>query len=136
MTARLAAMLIAFAILAIAPASAEDTEAPTNVKLPTVADFDALVLTPSHDRRVIVMAWAAWCDPCRKLLGPLVKIAAREKKIPIVLVDIDTQLEVLSGIRITAIPVLIAYRNGEPVGALAGAVVSDAELSKFVSGAP
>ena len=84
----------------------------------TKDNFDALVL--QGDKPVILDFWAEWCGPCR-MIGPVVEeIAAENPDLLVGKVNVDEEGELAQKFGITAIPTLIAFRNGAVVGQTMG----------------
>lgn len=80
---------------------------------------------------VVVDFWAPWCQPCATL-APLFDQLAEQfgERVQFVKANVDeTSIALQYGVR--GIPTLMAFKNGEQVGALVGAQ-SRATLAKFV----
>ncbi len=83
--------------------------------------FDKVVL--QSDIPVLVDFWAAWCGPCRAVAPVLDAIAAEhEGKIRIVKVNVDEEPALAAQYRITSIPAMKVFKNGEEVRELIGAM--------------
>ena len=83
--------------------------------------FDKVVL--QSDIPVLVDFWAAWCGPCRMVAPVLDQIAAEhEGKIRIVKVNVDEEPALAAQYRITSIPAMKVFKNGEEVRELIGAM--------------
>ena len=83
--------------------------------------FDKVVL--QSEIPVLVDFWAAWCGPCRMVAPVLDEIAnEHDGKILIAKVDVDNEPELAAKYRITSIPAMKVFKNGEEVRELIGAM--------------
>jgi thioredoxin 1 len=85
----------------------------------TTSTFDEVV---SKDGIVLVDFWAEWCGPCKNF-APIYE-ASSETKSDIVHAKVDTEAQQELGMKfgITAIPTLMAFRDGIMVFNQAGAL--------------
>lgn len=96
----------------------------------TDADFDALVL--KSDKPVLVDFWATWCAPCRQIAPILEEIAAdHSDKITIAKLDADHNPVTPAQYRVSSIPTLNLYVNGEVVKSIVGARPKAALLNEL-----
>lgn len=87
----------------------------------TDATFDAVVL--HSDTPVLVDFWAAWCGPCRMVAPVLEEIAAEQgDKLKIVKLNVDENPATAQQFRITSIPAMKLFKNGEEVHEIIGAM--------------
>ncbi len=65
---------------------------------------------------VLVDFHAEWCGPC-KMLGPIVEQVAEAKagEAVVAKVDIDAARDIATRYRITSVPTLIVFKDGQPV---------------------
>jgi thioredoxin 1 len=86
----------------------------------TDATFAGEVL--QSDKPVLVDFWAEWCAPCRKVEPLLDEIATEmADKVSIVKLNIDENPETARTYRVMSVPTLTVFRDGQPVGSVAGA---------------
>jgi thioredoxin 1 len=77
----------------------------------TKENFEAVVL--KANKPVLVDFWATWCAPCR-MLSPIVDEIAEENDAIIVgQVNVDEQQELSMQYRISSIPTLLVFENGQ-----------------------
>jgi thioredoxin 1 len=91
-----------------------------STKAVTDASFDADVL--QSGKPVLVDFWADWCGPC-KMIGPSLEEISEElaDQITIAKVDIMENTETASRFGVQSIPLLILFKDGQPVAQKLGA---------------
>ncbi len=89
-------------------------------KAVTDASFQSDVL--QSDTPVLVDFWAEWCGPC-KMIGPALEEIADEMagQVTIAKMDIMENTDVPGKIGVQSIPLLMLFKNGEPVAHKLGA---------------
>ena len=86
----------------------------------TDATFESEVL--QADKPVLVDFWAPWCGPCKAISPVLSEIASeRESDLKIVKVNIDDNQEYAFKLGVMSIPMLVVFKDGQPVDKIVGA---------------
>lgn len=97
--------------------------------------FEQKVLQSS--KPVIVDFWAEWCGPCRMLSPVLEQISDQYKdKVEVVTLDVDANPESAATYKISSIPAVILFDQGEvkvvSIGAKPKSAL-EAEFSKYLT---
>ncbi len=98
----------------------------------TDATFQTEVIERSATAAVVLDLWAPWCGPC-KTLGPILERVVDETagKAVLVKVDIDENPAIAQAFRVQSIPMVVAFKDGQPVDAFMGAQ-GEHEVREFV----
>ena len=87
------------------------------VKL-TNGNFEAEVL--KSDKPVLVDFYADWCGPCQ-MVGPILEELAKEREdIKIGKINVDEEGELALKYKVSSIPYLAYFKNGEIVNQMVG----------------
>ncbi len=93
----------------------------SNVGDVTDATFEAEVLKSAIP--VLVDFWAPWCGPCRAVAPVVDEIAnAYKGRLKVLKLNTDENPKTAQSYRISGIPSLMVFKNGQPVEQVVGAV--------------
>jgi len=94
-------------------------------------NFSADVIDQSTNIPVVVDFWAPWCGPCKQLSPTLDKLAREYGgKIQLVKINVDENQELATQMRVQSIPMVVAFKDGQPVDGFAGAL-PESQLRQF-----
>ena len=89
------------------------------------------VIDQSTKIPVVVDFWAPWCGPCKQLSPTLDKLAREYGgKIQLVKINVDENQELATQMRVQSIPMVVAFKDGQPVDGFAGAL-PESQLRQF-----
>ena len=94
-------------------------------------NFSMDVIDQSTKTPVVVDFWAPWCGPCKQLSPTLDKLAREYGgKIQLVKINVDENQELATQMRVQSIPMVVAFKDGQPVDGFAGAL-PESQLRQF-----
>jgi thioredoxin 1 len=107
----------------------ENAKLSTPVEI-TDANFEEMVL--KSDKVVLIDFWAVWCKPCLAI-APTMKQLAKEYagKVVIGKFDIDKNPVLAQNYNISAIPMIMIFKNGKLVDKVLGAFPKDEYKKKL-----
>lgn len=85
-----------------------------------VNSFDKAI---SESSMCLVDFWADWCIPCRRVAPILEELSKEyEGKVEFYKLNVDENPEVASKYKITSIPTMLIFKDGQPVDKIVGAL--------------
>ena len=110
--------------------NSEDTEENGVANIVHVTDDNFHDIVDNSEGVVLVDFWAGWCAPCLKL-GPILEEISAEEGITIYKVDVDENPQLSNEFRISGIPTVYFYKDGQIVDAQSGLGDKDFYLNKI-----
>lgn len=110
---------------------------PTGLILPgVVADLTETQLEDElkHPTPMLLDVYATWCGPCQ-MMAPQLQQAAAENfgsKIRVAKMDSDKNPQLASKLRVSGLPTLVLFNNGEEIDRIEGALMKD-QLVQWVN---
>ncbi len=93
------------------------------------AEFESTV---TDNDIVLVDVWATWCQPCLRFAPVYEKISEKHEDVTFTKIDFDENNELATQFGISAVPTLMAFREGVMVFNQAGAL-SGPQLDEVVT---
>ena len=96
------------------------------------AEFDGLIR--SSPKPVLVDFFATWCGPCRAI-APMIDEIADEYagSVKVGKVETDKHQQTAANLRVTAVPTLFIFKNGQEVDRMVGAVQKGKLVERLAS---
>jgi len=82
-------------------------------------NFDSVL---RENKNVVVEFWADWSAPCKKLKPIIDKLANEFSEIVFVRFNVAEDSEIPNRYGVSAVPMLVFFRNGKPVDVIIGAI--------------
>lgn len=89
----------------------------------TTETFGSEVL--KADKPVVVDFWAGWCGPCRMLAPVLEELERERPDLKICKIDVDDAPGLATQYRVSSIPTVMLFRNGQIAAKVIGYVSKD-----------
>ena len=93
-------------------------------------NFKAEVL--DHKGVVLVDFWAVWCGPCKMLSPAVSAIAEKHPEIKVGKVNVDENMGLAEAFRISSIPTLIVFKDGQMLRQSIG-LISEREIESLIA---
>lgn len=84
------------------------------------------------DVPVLVDCWAPWCGPCKMLSPAVSAIAEKHPEIKVGKVNVDENMELAEAFRISSIPTLIVFKDGQMLRQSIG-LISEREIESLIA---
>ena len=95
--------------------------------------FMADVIEASQEVPVLVDFWAPWCEPCKSLTPVLERVVNEAGgAVRLAKINIDENQQIAQQMQIRSVPTVVAFKEGRPVDAFAGALPAD-KIKEFIA---
>ncbi|KDQ60912.1 hypothetical protein JAAARDRAFT_31911 [Jaapia argillacea MUCL 33604] len=100
---------------------------------------NAIAADRSEGKLVLIDFYADWCGPCKQLSPILEKLAddpsvqtGSGRSVDLVTIDVDQEYELAADFKVSSIPLVVAFKDGEEVAKFSGAI-PETLVRKFLS---
>ena len=83
----------------------------------------------AEKRMVVVDFWASYCMPCRMLIPVMEKASTARSDVKFCKINVDDAQDVAERYGVMSMPILIFFKNGEPVDESIGLITKDELLA-------
>ena len=83
----------------------------------------------AEKRMVVVDFWASYCMPCRMLIPVLEDASAARSDVKFCKINVDDAQDIAERYGVMSMPILIFFKNGEPVDESIGLITKDELLA-------
>ena len=83
----------------------------------------------AEKRMVVVDFWASYCMPCRMLIPVLEDASAARSEVKFCKINVDDAQDIAERYGVMSMPILIFFKNGEPVDESIGLITKDELLA-------
>ena len=83
----------------------------------------------AEKRMVVVDFWASYCMPCRMLTPVLEDASAARSEVKFCKINVDDAQDIAERYGVMSMPILIFFKNGEPVDEAIGLIAKDELLA-------
>ncbi len=96
----------------------------------TDSNFDEKI--GSSQKPVLLDLWAPWCGPCR-MMGEVIKeLAGETDEVVFAKMNVDENQEIPAKLRVSSIPLLVLFKDGQAVAKNVGLVPKET-LLEFIN---
>lgn len=89
---------------------------------PVPIDDSSFGRVVAGEKPVVVDFWAPWCGPCRQIAPVIESLASSRSDVVFAKLNVDENPVVSARYRVSGIPTLLFFRDGEEKGRIVGAV--------------
>lgn len=83
----------------------------------------------AEKRMVVVDFWASYCMPCRMLIPVLEEASTARSDVKFCKINVDDAQDIAERYGVMSMPILIFFKNGDPVDESVGLITKDELLA-------